>query len=466
MKYLALFVTFLLAACGGGSNQCKLDDPSTCSSGQVCESIQNQSAPACFFPVALQGHVSDLSSAAPIGGATVSALDENGAPAALVAISAADGSYALRIPSVRADSTGKPIGRKVALRAAAKNYFNFPSGVRISLPIDTSAAAQANASSPYVISGGQADIGLITLPSASQGRPSISGTVEVSPAQVGVLVVAETTDVPITAIADRTGAFTLFNVSPGSVHVQAYSRGTNYTALDLNVQAGIDTTGLQIHKSGAPTATLTGSVNLVAGAPGPTSVVLIVESTFNATLVRGEQPPGLRAPDPGIAPNVTSAWSIAGVPDGRYVVLAAFENDGDVRDPDPNIAGTQIPHIAVSGGAVVNGVQPSFKVTSAVSMVSPGAGDAMDLTPPQPTFVWQAYPSAKTYDLTLFDTMGSVVWSKIAQIAVTGQNNSATYNGSTPLNSGKVYQWRATARGTAGNPISLTEELRGVFKVQ
>ncbi len=466
MKYIAFFATFLLIACGGGSKQCKLDDPSTCSSGEVCESVLNQDAPACFFPVQLQGHVSDLSAGVPIGGATVSALDGNGAPAALVAISATDGSYALRIPSVRADSSGKPIGQKVALRAAAKNYFNFPSGVRISLPIDTSAAAQANASSPYLIAGGQADIGLITLPSASQGRPSVSGTVDVSPNQVGVLVVAETTDVPITAIADSNGGFTLFNVAPGSVHVQAYSRGTNYTAVDFSVQAGMDTTGLQIHKLGTPTATLNGSVNLVAGAPGPTSVVLIVESTFNATLVRGEQPPGLRAPDPGIAPNVTSAWSIAGVPDGRYVVLAAFENDGDVRDPDPNIAGTQIQHIAVSAGAVVNGVQPSFKVTSAVSMVSPGAGDAMDLTPSQPTFVWQAYPSAKTYDLTLFDTMGSVVWSKIGQIAVTGQNNTATYNGSTALSSGKVYQWRATARGTATNPISTTEELRGIFKVQ
>src|SRR5215813_10517171 len=220
MKYVTLLATFLLAACSGGNKQCKLDDPNSCPSGEVCESVQNQNAPACFYPVQLQGHVSDLSTAAAIGGATVSALDDNGAPAATVAISATDGSYTLRIPSVRADSTGKLVGRKVALRAAAKNYFNFPSGVRISLPIDTSAAAQANASSPYLISGGQADIGLIALPSAMQGRPSISGIVDVSPSQVGVLVVAETTDVPISAIADKNGAFTLFNVAPGSVHMQ------------------------------------------------------------------------------------------------------------------------------------------------------------------------------------------------------------------------------------------------------
>src|SRR5262249_55512186 len=140
---------------------------------------------------------------------------------------------------------------------------------------------------------------------------------------------------------------------------------------------------------------------------------------------------------------------------------AAFENDGDVRDPDPNIAGTQIQHIAVSGGAVVNGTQPSFKVTSAVAMVSPGAGDAMDLTSSQPTFTWQAYPSTKTYDVTLFDTMGNIVWTRLGLTAVT----SVTYNGA-PLSSGKVYQWRAMARGTVGNPISTTEELRGIFKIQ
>jgi hypothetical protein len=464
MKYVACLVPFVLAACSGGSKQCKLDDPNTCPLGEVCESIQNQAAPACFYPVELQGHVSDLSSALAIPGATVSALDENGAPAASVAISANDGSYTLWIPSVRADSTGKPIGRKVALRAAAKNYFNFPAGVRISLPIDTSTATQANSHSPYLISGGQADIGLIALPNGAQGRPSISGTVEVSTGQIGVLVVAETGGAAITAIADTNGTFTLFNVPAGTVHVQAYSRGTNYTAVDLNVQA-VDITGVQIRKYGVPTATLNGSVNLVAGAPGPTSVIMVVESTFNPILVRGEEPPGLRAPDPGIAPNVTNAWSIAGVPDGRYVVLAAFENDGDVRDPDPNIAGTQIQHIAVSGGAVVNGVQPSFKVTSAVGMVSPGA-DAIDVTPSPPIFTWQAYPSAKTYDLVLFDAMGNIVWGKIGLAAVTGQNNTATYDGTTPLSSGKVYQWRAMARGNVGNPISLTEDLRGVFSVQ
>jgi hypothetical protein len=136
-----------------------------------------------------------------------------------------------------------------------------------------------------------------------------------------------------------------------------------------------------------------------------------------------------------------------------------------VRDPDPNIAGTQIPHIAVSGGAVVNNVHPSFKVTSAIGMVSPGATDAMESTSPQPVFSWQAYPSTRNYDLVLFDTFGNQIWSKTVT-AVPSANNSSIYAGSTPLVSGGVYQWRATARANAGNPISTTEELRGLFRIQ
>src|SRR5262245_52434884 len=306
---LVLFTILLLTACGGSTNECKLDNPSSCSSGQVCEVVQNQEKPACFAPVELQGRVFDLSTSAGIGSATVSALDENGAPAGSVAVTAADGTYTLPIPSTRADMSGTPIARKVSLRASARNYLTFPSGVRVSLAIDTSAATRTDSSKPYVLSGGQTDVGLISLPNDQQGRPSISGTVEVTPSQTGTLVVAETSGTAISTIADVNGAFTLFNVPTGSAHIQAYSRNANYTAVDLNVQSGVDQSGVQLRKSGASTATLNGSVNLVAAAPGPTSIVLIIESTFNPILIRGEVPPGLRAPNPGIAPNVSGAWS-------------------------------------------------------------------------------------------------------------------------------------------------------------
>src|SRR5207247_2420213 len=102
-----------------------------------------------------------------------------------------------------------------------------------------------------------------------------------------------------------------------------------------------------------PAHTVSGDVNIVnPGAGTATSVILVVESTFDDALARGDTPPGLRAPAPPAAPNVTGAFSIDGVPDGRYVVLAGFENDNLVRDPDTSIGGTQIVHQQVSAADV------------------------------------------------------------------------------------------------------------------
>jgi hypothetical protein len=44
-------------------------------------------------------------------------------------------------------------------------------------------------------------------------------------------------------------------------------------------------------------------------------------------------------------------------------------------------------------------------------------------------------------------------------------NIEVTYAGPA-LSPGLSYQWRATAKGNAENPISLTEDLRGLFTVK
>ena len=99
-----------------------------------------------------------------------------------------------------------------------------------------------------------------------------------------------------------------------------------------------------------PVGSVSGSVSIV-NAPGGsmTSVVLVVASTFNEAMKRGEVPPGLRAPKAGV-PSVSGAFAIDGVPDGNYVVLAAFENDSLVRDPDTSIGGTQIQRVQIGDG--------------------------------------------------------------------------------------------------------------------
>ena len=448
-------VAMLASACG--PRECKLDDPGTCSAEQVCEQVTGKK-PQCFAPVTLEGKVFDLSNNAGIKGALVLAVDENGAPAGPAVTTATDGAYSLRVPSTRTDDKGAFTSRKVMLRSQAKNFVPFPSGGRISLPIDTSAATRTADTKPYVLKSPQTDVGLTPVEAAAQNLPSVSGTVEMGADQKAVLLVLESGG--RTALAGADGKFTFFNVPTGGYKLSGYSRGVNYGVLDVPVQSA-DVTGLELKKTTTGTATLSGNVQLVAGANNDgTSVVLVVESTFIESLGRGEVPPGLRAPEAGTPPTITGAWSIAGIPDGRYVVLAAFENDGNVRDPDLNISGTQLQHIAVVNGAVTPAIDPSFKVTRAVGIVSPGA-ESVEATSATPTFTWQSFSNADAWELRVFDSLGVQIWlSAIADKTVV----SATYAGPA-LVAGQFYQWRVTAM-RRGGPTSQTEELRGLFRVQ
>lgn len=453
----------VLSACG--NSECVTTDPSPCSGALVCEVVTGQAKGRCLPPVLVEGKVTKLADGAGIGNAQVSALDANGAPLGTVAVSKADGAYSLRVPTARTDEAGTITPRKLTLRAQAAGFASFPSGVRVALPIDTSTATKRDGDKALVVTGGPADIGLEALPAGQQG-PSIIGTVELSAGDAtGVLVAAENGPRTVTTIADAKGAFTLFNVPPGGWKLAAYAQGANYTSQDVTVETGRDLTGIILKKSTTPTATVSGSVSLVASANGAgTSVVLALETTFNANLGRGEVPPGLRAPSPGTAPNLKGAFSIAGVPEGKYVVLAAFENDGNVRDPDPSISGTQVVHITVTG-AQVQGPAISFKVTGAVALVSPGAGDAPQPTAATPTFTWSPYSSAKSYDVTVLDSFGTTVWTSALTNPPSSGDVTLAYAGPA-LASGRVYQWRATAKDNQGNPISTTEDLKGLFVVQ
>lgn len=454
-------VLIFLSACG--QKECKLDDASSCPTDQVCEQVQGEAGekPLCFSPVTLGGKVFDLSTNAGVAGAVVLATDENGSPAGAAVTTDSNGDYTLRVPSTRTDAKGSFVSRRVLLRSQAKNYLPFPSGSRISLPVETSAATRSEEGKPYVLKTPQTDIGLSPVEAAAKDLPSISGVVEMSAGQKSVLLVLESgSGAGRTALASSDGAFTFFNVPAGTWKLAAYSAGTNYTPVEVPVSTS-DVKDLEVKKATTGTATLSGSVQLVAGANNAgTSVVLVVESTFIETLGRGEVPPGLRAPEPGTAPNITGNWSIAGIPDGRYVVLAAFENDGNVRDPDPGISGTQLQRITVTGGAVAGGVSPAFKVTGAVALVSPGR-DAVEETSATPTFTWTTYSNADAYVLKVFDTLGREVWTTDIGNKATV---TATYAGPA-LTSGQYYQWRVTAF-RMGGPTSQTEELRGLFRVK
>jgi hypothetical protein len=177
-----------------------------------------------------------------------------------------------------------------------------------------------------------------------------------------------------------------------------------------------------------------------------------VESTFGDTLGRGEVPRGLRVT------NVSGAFKIADVPAGKYVVLAAFENDKLVRDPDTSIGNTATLHIGVAGAPVDAG---NFKITEALAVVRPGAAQVETATAPV-SFVWADDSSEDHYVVEVFDNFGAMVWANDNVPSVKGMQNVSVAYGGPALTSGGYYQFRATSMKGAV-PISRTEDLLGVF---
>jgi hypothetical protein len=447
----------------GGECDPTLDDPH-CAGANVCAEKQSGGY-ACFPPILVKGRVFDATTDAGIEGAHVLGLDDQSTAITDVAISAMDGAYSLDLPVVRNDD-GSPIDVIFTLRASAQDYQTFPSGIRTSLPIQTS-SAMTDMDGAYLIQLPLTDISLIPLPTTEQGRPSISGTVLAEERSAGVMVVAESGGAGLTAVSDKKGAYTIFNVPSGSYTVNGYAAGLALVPVSTSV-ASAPVTGVDLSPSSSALGSISGSIQIV-NAPGgsKTSVVLVLESTFDDTFVRGEVPRGLRAPLSG-PPTVDGAFTIADVPPGAYVVLAAFENDSLVRDPDPNIAGTQIVHITMPDPGQSIDLPDSFKITEALEIISPGAGDP-EVVSGTPTFQWVDDSSEQFYSIVVYNAYGELVWEDPNVPGVSGGNVSVPYAGPA-LESGMYYQFRATSWRQSGmqpaGPISQTEDLKGVFIAQ
>jgi len=431
------------------SKGCSVEAQTGCGVGLVCEEVEGKD-PACFAPVSFKGKVMDAFDNKAIAGARIVARDANDAAVSPVAISAADGTYTLSVPAKR-DAQGKPLAAKLTLRADASAYQTFPLAPRVALPIDVNTAT----GEPPVVQNASTDIALIPLGDAS-GLGSIAGKVIVDPGldlnPAGALVVAGGS----TGVVDFKGNFVVFNVAAGSgVGVQAYAAGLQVEGAAVDVAAGKETAGVELRVKAEATAKVTGSVQIVNGNGfSVTSVVLALKDTFVPDAARGEVPKGLRVG------NITGAYEFTGVPDGQYVVLAAFENDGLVRDPDISIGGTSILDVTIAGGASVT--IDGFKVTGSLSTESPGK-DAIEEVMGTPSFVWGDDSSEDHYEVRLFDAFGAKVWENLAVPGVSGDKTvSATYGGPALL-PGMIYQFRATSIGKDGVPISQTEDLRGVF---
>ncbi|MFL5260947.1 MAG: carboxypeptidase regulatory-like domain-containing protein [Anaeromyxobacteraceae bacterium] len=461
-KVSALAALVVATGCGGGDEKvvCNPAAQTGCGGGQVCEAVPGATA-ACFDPVILAGTVTDLATARGLAGARLVALDANRAPASAVATSAEDGTYRVALPWPRA-ADGTPLPGSVTLRADRAGYQGFPGGLRQALPVDLSSPARLQGS--WSVRSALTDVGLVALP-AGAGTGAIHGKLTPPADGAGVLVVAETSSGGAlhgaSAVADRGGDFAILNLAAGEYTVRAYAKGASYGPATVALAAGQDAP-VQLGAPAAATGTVSGSVQIVNGGQGTTtSVVLVVESTFEAALARGDVPPGLRAS------GVTGSFSVAGVPEGRYVALAAFEDDRLVRDPDTSIGGTQIAHVTVSNGATVP--VAAFKVTGALDVIAPGATGPEAITSPTPLLSWADDSSEDHYRVTVLDAFGSTLW-ELTIPGVSGGTPSVRYGqaGGTPatapaLAPGMYYQFRVASL-KSGVPISTTEDLKGVFQ--
>jgi hypothetical protein len=463
-RLLACALVALVAACGSNDKtKCDPVAQTGCGSGQVCEAVQS-GTPACFAPVLVLGTVADLSTGALLNGAHVVALDPNGAPLSTVAVTAnngtTNGAYELKVPATR-DAAGKPVQASLTLRADEQGYQTFPGGVRTALPIELSGATLVGGS--WVASGSLTALKLAPL--ASAGTTFIHGSVAKAPSGAGRLVVAEPVGggTGMTGVADEAGNYSIFNLTPGTAYVvTAYTKGANYTPVTTSALAAGDNAVAALALGSGTGAPLAGGLIFNNGAGSNIQVTLVVQSTYVPSLDRGESPPGLTIQ------GGASGYAFDGVPDGKYVVLAAFGLDGDVRDVS-GTGNTAAPQVTIQSGAVV-GTPPGFKIIPAVDLLSIG-GTTVSATPvvltgataPTPTFVWQpgsVDASADHYRVDVFDSFGTTVFTT----TVLNSTTSVAYAGPT-LQAGMYYQLRISAL-KAASQLSQTEDVAGVFTWQ
>jgi hypothetical protein len=465
---------------GGTGCFCNPATNNGCDGEATCEEITDGTTGCFDSKLLVRGTVFDCADETQtIEGARVVGMDINGSPVSVVATTDADGNYELNVPT-RRNPDGTPAGDDFTLRTDAAAFQTFPSGVRQAIPIDTS--TPTDESGNFVIDNSLTDVCLIGL-EPGFGTASIFGSVELPEDSLGALVVAESDpDTGFSAIADREGGYRIFNLPAGTYTVKAYVQGVNHDPATATLTDGEEEeVNLSINEDA--TATLDGSVQIVnPGAGDATSVILVVESTFNEAVIRGETPPGLRAPAPGIAPNLSSgdSFTIEGIPAGRYAILAAFENDFLVRDPDVCISGTDVLHQAFGVGETIT--SEGFKVTGALDIISPGATAPENVSTLTPTFEWNDDSSEKSYLIEVIDSFGNTVGkAEIDSFSGSG-NPSITYGSAdwlddvdTPnnvtdfadaLESGQYYQFRVVSLNDAGCELARTEDLKGVFFVE
>jgi hypothetical protein len=153
---------------------------------------------------------------------------------------------------------------------------------------------------------------------------------------------------------------------------------------------------------------------------------------------------------------ISSTFTIAGVPSGRWRVIVAGERDGLVRDPE-----FQAPMVDLT--STLSGTAGTIRVTSAMTVTSPSSnGGPGIVSTDMPTFEWTDESAETSYSVQVHDALGASIWENTNVSASPGGVASVMYNGPAFV-PGMFYQFRATALRN-GSAISITDESSGVFQ--
>lgn len=467
---LSLLLLFCTAACGSDDERetklspaggtCHEGLSTECEAGLACETRDNGQEYVCAEPLLVVGTLQDALNDEPVEGALVLLLDATGSPVAQ-ALTDVEGRYEMSAPAPRQADGSIPDDAAWTVSASAQGYQPFPYGSRTAVPIS---ANQLEEHEGHLMLSAD-NTSIVLLPLADAGKlVKLSGTSSTEAA--GALVVAESDAIPAPfGMVGPGGSFTVFNVPKGSVTLRGYRQGFAFAPKSIDADADIEDIELGATDEGL--GSVAGSVNIV-NAPGGslTSVVLVPESVFDPIAEKGPVPFGLRAPGAPKKPNISGSFELSNVSPGTYVVLAAFENDNLVRDPDTSIGGTELQSVEVDGSEVA--LDQSFKVTEHIAVEFPGQDGVEEVSLPL-EFKWADDSSEDHYHFILRSALGDLIWEQPAVPSVSGEDLVTLPYDGPELTPGMFYQFQVmSVRESKGDatPISRTEDLRGAFRVR
>lgn len=418
---------------------CSKDDPEPVTTGKIT------------------GKVTDLSTSAAIQEATVILFDANTNSPVNTTTTNASGDYSFDV-----------VGGNYFIKIYKQGYASVPPQGLEPVPFSVS-VGMSTSQSVEMSASGLTDAGYIS------GKVSVGGQ-----GMPGVLLVAESNGSAYSAISDKDGNYTIFNVPAAVYDVTGYLLDYASTSQAATVTTDTETSGINLTLTQGTSGQVSGTFKVISQ-----TTIATAPETVDITLIH----PVTKETIPGLSQSVPYAsslsYSFSNVPDGTYVVRASFANDYIVIDPD-YITKFGDYTVNISGGTATP-ASVDIVATSAVILNTPT--NEMSTTEPvettaTPTFEWTAYASTSDYVIEVTDaSTGTVIWGGFnnsngtvtKNITIPSNTTSIAFNAdglaTAELVSGKVYRWRIYAsknnqQTSSWNLIAASEDQMGLIKIQ